>query len=127
VVVSGQFLIDSEASLRASETRMGEGPAAADASSGAAQKPAAEATPAGGAHKGTGKVLSVNAPFGYVELDHDPIASLQWPRMSMGFHAEDKAQLSSIKPGDRVDFELYAKPNKDGDFILRSIRRAGGK
>jgi len=127
VVVSGQFLIDSEASLRASETRMGEGPASADASSGAAQKPAAEATPAGGAHKGTGKVLSVDASSGHVELEHDPIASLQWPAMSMGFQVEDKAQLSSIKPGDRVEFEVYAKQNKDGDFTLRSIRRGGGK
>jgi len=126
VVVSGQFLIDSEASLRASEARMGEGPAA-EASSGAAQKPAAEATPVGGAHKGTGKVLSADAPSGHVELEHDPIASLQWPAMSMGFQAEDKGQLASIKPGDRVEFEVYAKPNKDGDFLLRSIRRAGGK
>jgi Cu(I)/Ag(I) efflux system membrane fusion protein len=127
VVVSGQFLIDSEASLRASEARMGDASVTVEPSSGAAQKPASEATPAGGAHKGTGKVLSVDASSGYVELDHDPIASLQWPRMSMAFHAEDKAQLSSIKPGDRVDFELYGKPNKDGDFILRSIRRAGAK
>ena len=113
VVVSGQFLIDSEASLRASETRMGEAPA--------------EVSSKNNFHKGTGKVLSVDAPSGYVELDHDPIASLQWPGMSMGFKAEDKAQLSSIKAGDRVEFELYAKPSKDGDFILRSIRRGGGK
>ena len=123
VVVSGQFLIDSEASLRASETRMGEAPAAAEASSGAAQKPAAEAAPAGGAHKGTGKVLSVDAPSGRVELEHDPIASLQWPRMSMGFQAENKAQLSSIKPGDRVEFELLAKPDKEGNFLIRKIEK----
>ena len=123
VVVSGQFLIDSEASLRASEARMGETPASAAGSSVAAEKPAAAAA----AHKGTGKVLSVDAASGYVELEHDPIASLQWPRMSMGFRAEDKTQLAAIKPGDRVEFELYAKPNKDGDFVLRSIRRGGGK
>ena len=124
VVVSGQFLIDSEASLRASETRMGEAPAAAaEGSSGAGQKPAAQAAPAGGVHKGTGKVRAVDAPSGYVELDHDPIASLQWPRMSMGFQAEDKAQLSSIKPGDRVQFELLAKPDKDGNFLIRKIEK----
>ena len=123
VVVSGQFLIDSEASLRASEARMGETPASAAGSSVAAEKPAAAAA----AHKGTGKVLSVDAPSGYVELEHDPIASLQWPRMSMGFRAEDKAQLAAIKPGDRVEFELYPKPNKDGDFVLRSVKRGGPK
>src|SRR6266850_1293483 len=116
VVVSGQFLIDSEASLRASEARMVEGPSAAESSKPAAQKPAAAAP------KGTGKVLSVDAVSGHVELAHDPIASLQWPAMSMGFQVEDKSQLSSIKPGDRVEFELNPKPNQDGEFTLRSIR-----
>src|SRR5260221_11605275 len=123
VVVSGQFLIDSEASLRGSEARMAEGPSAAGSSKPAEQKPAAAAD----AHKGTGKVLSVDAASGHVELAHDPIASLQWPAMSMGFQAEDKSQLSSIKPGDRVEFELNPKPNQNGVFTLRSIRRGGGK
>ena len=112
VVVSGQFLIDSEASLQATETRMGE--------------PSAEAAPKGGLHKGTAKVLSVDPPSGYVELDHDPIPSLQWPRMQMGFQAEDKRQLWSIKAGDRVEFELNPLPNKDGEFVLHAIRKSAG-
>jgi membrane fusion protein, copper/silver efflux system len=103
VVVSGQFLIDSEASLRAAETRMG------------------EARPQGAVHKGTGKVLSVDPASGYVELEHDPIASLQWPGMSMGFYAENKSQLRSLKEGDRVEFELYPTPDKDGNYLLRKI------
>jgi len=102
VVVSGQFLIDSEASLRAAETRMSE--------------PQKEAT-----HKGTGKVRAVDAASGYVELDHDPIASLQWPQMVMGFYADDKAQLRSLKEGDRVEFDLHPKPNKDGEWLLKRI------
>ncbi len=109
VVVSGQFLIDSEASLRASETRMGE--------------PAPEASSKDSVHRGTGKVLSVDPPSGYVELDHDPIATLQWPRMSMGFQAEDKSQLSSVKAGDRVEFELLNKQDKDGNFLIRKIEK----
>jgi Cu(I)/Ag(I) efflux system membrane fusion protein len=107
VVLSGQFLIDSEASLRASTGRM-------------------EGSPPGDAfHKGTGKVLSVDPPSGYVELEHDPIASLQWPAMSMGFQAEDRSQLLPLKKGDRVEFELNAKPDKDGEFLLHSIRPSG--
>ena len=101
VVVSGQFLIDSEASLRATENRMGET----------------------GYHKGTGKVLSVDPPSGYIELDHDPIASLQWPSMKMGFQAEDKSQLGGLRAGDRVEFQLSAEPNKEGEFTLHSIRK----
>jgi Cu(I)/Ag(I) efflux system membrane fusion protein len=105
VVVSGQFLIDSEASLRGAETRM---------SSGAQQ----QAT-----HPGTGTVRAVDAASGYVELDHDPIPSMQWPQMVMGFHAENKAELGALKEGDRVQFEVLPKPNKDGDWILRRIRK----
>jgi Cu(I)/Ag(I) efflux system membrane fusion protein len=90
-------------------------------------EPAAEASSKNSVHKGTGTVRAVDAPSGYIELDHDPIATLQWPRMSMGFQAEDKSQLASIKAGDRVAFELNPKPNKDGEFTLRSIRREGGK
>ncbi len=108
VVVSGQFLIDSESSLRASETRMGE---------------ATPATSNDSFHRGTGKVLSVDPRSGYVELDHDPIVSLQWPRMSMGFQAEDKSQLGSIKAGDRVEFELLPKPDKDGNYFIRKIEK----
>lgn len=107
VVLSGQFLIDSEASLRASTVRM-------------------EGSPPNAAfHKGTGKVLSVNAPSGYVELEHDPIPSLQWPAMSMGFQVEDKRQLRDLREGDRVEFELNPNPNKDGEFVMHSIRPAG--
>ncbi|MEA3195166.1 MAG: rane fusion protein copper/silver efflux system [Betaproteobacteria bacterium] len=98
VVVSGQFLIDSEASLRAAETRMG-----------------------AAVHKGTGKVRAVDAPSGYLELDHDPIPSMQWPQMIMAFQAENKAELRSLKEGDRVQFEVLPAPDKDGNWILRKI------
>ena len=115
VVVSGQFLIDSEASLRASETRMSEA------------APKEEAAGKEAVHKGTAKVLSVDAASGRVELAHDPIPALKWPAMTMGFQAEDKSQLAAIKPGDRVEFELYAEAKKEGEFTLRSIRRGGAK
>jgi Cu(I)/Ag(I) efflux system protein CusF len=78
-------------------------------------------------HKGTGKVLSVDPRSGYVELDHDPIPSLEWPRMRMVFQTEDKSQLAKIKAGDRVQFEMKPMPNKDGDFVLHSIQRSAGK
>lgn len=107
VVLSGQFLIDSEASLRASEARM------QGAVSGNAP------------HKGTGKVISVSPVDGTVELAHDPIASLKWPAMSMSFQAEDKRELWDLEEGDRVEFELSAQPNKDGEYLLHGIRRSG--
>ncbi len=99
VVASGQFLIDSEASLRSTLSRL-----------------------EGGTHKGRGKVTAIDAAKGRVELDHEPIASLNWPRMTMGFALEDKAALQAVKPGDSVEFELKGEP--DGSYSIARIRKA---
>jgi Cu(I)/Ag(I) efflux system membrane fusion protein len=106
VVLSGQFLIDSEASLSAAASRLA-GPDEAPA------KPQW--------HRATGRVLSVDPASGYIELEHDPIASLQWPSMTMGFLAQDKAGLQGLKPGDRVQFELRGAPDKDGNYLISKI------
>jgi membrane fusion protein, copper/silver efflux system len=103
VVLSGQFLIDSEASLSGAIARL-------EGSDG---------------HKARGKVVSIDAAAGRVELDHDPIPAMQWPRMTMGFTAEDKAQLSGLKPGDVVQFEVGPKPDQDGNYIAGKITREG--
>jgi membrane fusion protein, copper/silver efflux system len=100
VVLSGQFLIDSEGSLLAAISRL-EG--------------------VQNLHKGRGTVSDIDMQTGRVELDHGPIPSLQWPEMRMGFLVEDKRQLAALKKGDAVEFELLGQPNKDGDHLIRHI------
>jgi membrane fusion protein, copper/silver efflux system len=112
VVLSGQFLIDSEASLSGTVARL-QGAQQEGAGAGAPGQPVA--------HKGRGTVTSVDAAAGHVELDHEPIPSMQWPRMTMGFAVEDKAQLAKLKKGDTVEFELRAKPDKDGHYLISKI------
>jgi Cu(I)/Ag(I) efflux system membrane fusion protein len=112
VVVSGQFLIDSEASLRTTIARL----------EGAAE-PKAGAAP-DGSHRGRGKVNAVDPATGFVELDHGPIPSMKWGSMTMGFVVENKAQLAGIKRGDTVEFDLRPKPNQDGDFVISRIAPA---
>jgi len=97
VVLSGQFLIDSEANLAGTLARL-------------------EST-----HAGRGTVTSIDAASGEIGLDHEPIASLQWPAMSMSFTVADKRQLAALKPGDRVQFELRAKPDADGSYVVERI------
>jgi Cu(I)/Ag(I) efflux system membrane fusion protein len=99
VVLSGQFLLDSEASLSGTVARL-EG----------LQD-----------HKGRGTVVSVDAAGGHVELEHEAIASLQWPGMTMGFAVEDRKQLVKLKRGDVVEFELRAKPDQDGHYVISRI------
>ena len=103
VVLSGQFLIDSEASLVATVGRL-EG---------------ATTT----VHKGRGVVISVDPQGGRVELDHEPMPSLQWPAMSMGFAVADKSQLGALKPGDRVEFELRPNPDPQGSYVIERIAK----
>jgi Cu(I)/Ag(I) efflux system membrane fusion protein len=114
VVLSGQFLIDSEASLSATVGRI-EGSGEAEAASGEAM------------HKGRGKVTEVDPAKGRVELDHEAIPSMQWPQMKMGFAVKDKAQLAPLKKGDSVEFELRAKPSQDGDYVIERIAPGGKK
>ena len=115
VVVSGQFLIDSEASLKAATTRMGDTPAPEAAKAGAAT------------HRGEGKVTGVDPVKGRVELDHGPIPSLKWPPMKMGFAVMDKGGLARLKKGDAVEFELRGEPDKNGDYVIEKIAPAGSK
>jgi hypothetical protein len=41
--------------------------------------------------------------------------------------SEDKAQLSGLKKGDVVEFEVRPKPDKDGNYVVAKIAKAGGK
>ncbi len=110
VVASGQFLIDSEASLRTTLERL---------------ESTGDAAPAGAAkdalHKGRGRVTELDPLKGRVELDHEPISSMKWPQMKMGFSVADKASLAKLKKGDAVEFELRGEPTKDGDYVIEKI------
>jgi len=57
-------------------------------------------------HAGRGKVNSVNLEAGTVNLTHDPIKSLRWPKMTMDFKVRDPGLVKELKPGEEVDFEL---------------------
>ena len=96
VVVSGQFLIDSEASLKASFTRM-QPMAPAEQAGEAATRPAIQ---------GTGRILAVDAAAHRVRLDHGPIEALDWPPMQMGFDVDPKVALGRFREGERVRFTL---------------------
>lgn len=112
VVASGQFLIDSEASLKGALDRL-TGPV--------------EGFTRGTTHQGRGKVTGIDATRGRVELDHEPIPSLQWPQMNMGFGVADKAALGKLKKGDAVEFDLRGEPDKDGNYLIEKITPRSAK
>ena len=55
---------------------------------------------------GHGMVNSVDIAAGKVNLSHDAIKALRWPKMTMDFTVHDPAGLKDLKPGMEVDFEL---------------------
>jgi Cu(I)/Ag(I) efflux system membrane fusion protein len=108
VAVSGQFLIDSEASLRGMTERM--------AASGATA--AAQATPV--MHEGEGTITQLSDES--VTLSHGPIPSMQWGSMTMPFKLGNPQSASGLKAGDRVRFRFH---QHGGDFVIESIVKAG--
>ena len=107
VVVSGQFLLDSEASLRSTATRMQDMPASD------------QGQPADAVHRGEGKVESIGKDE--VTLSHGPIPSLQWGEMTMGFRLPANKAPMDLRTGDTVSFEI--RQGKDGAFEITSISR----
>ena len=92
VVVSSQFLIDSEASLKGVEARLNFEP-----------KPdAANTAPR---HQGEAKVESVGRDA--LTLSHGPIPSLKWGPMTMDFKLPPRGLPRGLAAGDKVSFEFY--------------------
>ncbi|PLP99380.1 efflux RND transporter periplasmic adaptor subunit [Cupriavidus pauculus] len=108
VVASGQFLIDSDASLRGTLSRMA--PAGDVSASAAAVQE----------HEGTGRVESVN-PDG-LTISHGPIPSTKWGAMTMDFGTNDPALLKGVKPGDRIRFHF--RLDQDGVATLSAVQPA---
>ena len=71
-------------------------------------------------HPGTGVVKKVDAAKGTVTLAHDPIKSLKWPAMTMDFRVRDKASLATLKPDQKIEFELIEE-NK-GSYVISRIK-----
>jgi Cu(I)/Ag(I) efflux system membrane fusion protein len=111
VVASGQFLIDSEASLRGTLQRLG-GMAAPEP---VPSMPAKAAT-----HRASGKVEQIAKDE--VTISHGPVPSLKWPPMTMGFMPPASGPPKDIKVGDTVQFEFQA--TDDGMYRIVSMSRA---
>ena len=108
VVVSGQFLIDSEASLKGAATRMGEPGAPIFGAVG------------GATHHGEGRVEAIGKDE--ISLSHGPIASLQWGAMTMSFKLPPTGLPAGIAVGDTVAFDI--RQTKDGAFQIAAIAPA---
>src|SRR2546428_2709176 len=105
VVVSGQFLIDSEASLRATGTRM----------EGAAPSNAAPKT-----HHAVGEIVHLGASE--LLIKHGAIPSAGMGAMTMPFDAPNGIVPPGFKVGDRIQFGFSMQ--SDGQLRITNIAPA---
>ncbi|PZO52815.1 MAG: efflux RND transporter periplasmic adaptor subunit [Alphaproteobacteria bacterium] len=103
VVASGQFLIDSEASLTGALERL----------------EASNAQPQGAAalHDAQGRITALSGEG--VTIAHGPVASLEWPAMTMAFVFERSELARGLAVGETVTFRF----RQDGArYVITEIR-----
>jgi len=108
VVASGQFLLDSEASLSGVEARSLD-------QAGGGSRPAAVAA----VHRASGRVQALGN--GTITLAHGPVPALQWPAMTMTFKVP-RTVAPNVSVGDQVVFTFDMA---GGEPTVRSLTRQG--
>ncbi|MDG9669212.1 efflux RND transporter periplasmic adaptor subunit [Hahella sp. CR1] len=107
VVISGQFLIDSESKVDVAL-------AALESSSQSTQQDTAPSTV-----WATGTINSVMAGHGMLNISHDPVKAWSWPSMDMDFTTVAGLPLDGVEPGQRVRFEITR--NSPSDFQVTAL------
>ena len=105
IVISSQFLIDSEASLRGTTLRM-----------------SPPSTDIVGEAESMGVIKSLMSGMGMVTINHQPIKSMGWPAMTMAFKT-DPENLKDFSVGDSVVFKVREKTDENGDFVVTFIKK----
>ncbi|WP_084385082.1 efflux RND transporter periplasmic adaptor subunit [Novosphingobium naphthalenivorans] len=113
VVTSGQFLIDSEASLSGMDVR----PIGGKDNAAPNGQPAKAET-----YETRGVIQKITAAG--VTLKHEPVPTLQWPGMTMMFRLEKPVLARGFKVGDRVRFTFS---QEEAGPTIRSLSREAGK
>jgi membrane fusion protein, copper/silver efflux system len=104
IVISAQFLIDSESNLKAELTRISEDSRERDYTSPEE-------------FVGMGVVMKVDKTMRKIVLKHQPIPSLNMPVMEMGLSVDTKLNLNNVKPGDEIHFVIVKQDNNQYRLI----------
>jgi Cu(I)/Ag(I) efflux system membrane fusion protein len=101
LVASGQFLIDSEASLRGALGQL--------------------STPAAATYRTHGTVEDIAQDE--VMISHAPVPALKWGAMTMGFVPPKQGMPPGVAVGSAVEFSFQAR--EDGSFAITAIAPRG--
>lgn len=70
-------------------------------------------------HAGQGVVKKINAKAGVVTIAHEPVNSMNWPAMTMGFKVKDAMLLDKLAQGKKVRFEFVREGD---DYVVTSLK-----
>ena len=105
VVVSGQFLIDSESSFTGAALRM---------------QPVRHDHEGEGDPHGVGVINSISDDGRTINLSHDPIAAIDWPAMTMDLPLAEGVASNALESGANIEFTL-ALSEEAGGYEITSI------
>ena len=71
---------------------------------------------------GIGVLNSIDAEKSSVNITHQPMPDLGWPKMTMDLHVTKHVDLSGFKAGDNIDFKL--KLGRDKQYRVIEMRPA---
>lgn len=120
VVVKANFLIDAESNLKSALSSLSHGShQLPDEKPRTESHPFVKTSPSV-AHRGEGGIEAVDFAHATITLTHGPIASLKWPGMTMDFRVSDPALIRSLKPGQKVAFEIIEE--SAGEYTIVHIQ-----
>jgi Cu(I)/Ag(I) efflux system membrane fusion protein len=127
VVSSGQFLIDSEASLSGVMARLSKQNSSINETNDPAinEDKKLPQQPTEKMIVGHGKVVGIDLKGAKITLAHEAISELNWPAMTMDFSVKDAQQLAKLKVNDTVEFVL--KANAQEDYVIVHIEKSTDK
>lgn len=70
-------------------------------------------------HAGQGVVKKINAKAGVVTIAHEPVNSMNWPAMTMGFKVKDAMLLDKLAQGKKVRFEFVREGD---DYVVTALK-----
>lgn len=73
----------------------------------------------GTVHNAVGVVKNVDPAKSTVTLAHEPVKSLNWPAMTMGFTVKDKAMFDKLQAEKKVEFEFVQQGK---DYVITAVK-----
>jgi Cu(I)/Ag(I) efflux system periplasmic protein CusF len=70
-------------------------------------------------HQMKAVVKAVDMAKGKVTLAHEPVKSLNWPAMTMGFSVRDKALFDNLPVGKKIQVEFI---QQGSDYIVIGVK-----